>query len=500
MKVLFVSPELKYNLDTPPMPLGIMAIGTCLKQIGHNVRIFNRSIHTESLTDLYKDFAPDIVGITIISTRMVKDAIKVSKFFKSKGVPVVWGGIFPSAMPEVILKESYVDYVSIGEGEKTWAEFLDAIENGTDLSAIKGLAFKKDDKIIINPEREFMNPQEIPEIDYSLVDINEYTNNYGEEVGTKMIWLYSAKGCPHQCSFCYNKAFNKCKYRRRPVESYMGEIKYLLENTEVNSIFFADEIWCHSKKDLRERCEQIKKYNLDFTWGCFMNIGVLDEEDYRYMYDCGCRLVYYGVESGSQEILDKMKKPIKASLAVDEIKNCSDAGILPFVSFIIGFPDETEKELKQTADMLKQVSYYGKLFCYFYIPYVGSELFDSMVERKQIKSINSIKDINLKFPFNTMVKNSKKNLSRVPTRDLNLIYSYALLWSFYNKEELRNCKNIISATYKGVFDFLGHNVNAGYKRTSFFAFLYGIAYTYASAVLRVIFLRSTAQKYGLRLR
>lgn len=248
MKVLFVSPELKYNLDTPPMPLGIMAIGTCLKQIGHNVRIFNRSIHTESLTDLYKDFAPDIVGITIISTRMVKDAIKVSKFFKSKGVPVVWGGIFPSAMPEVILKESYVDYVSIGEGEKTWAEFLDAIENGTDLSAIKGLAFKKGDKIIINPEREFMNPQEIPEIDYSLVDINEYTNNYGEEVGTKMIWLYSAKGCPHQCSFCYNKAFNKCKYRRRPVESYMGEIKYLLENTEVNSIFFADEIWCHSKK------------------------------------------------------------------------------------------------------------------------------------------------------------------------------------------------------------------------------------------------------------
>lgn len=500
MKVLFVSPELKFNTDTPPMPLGVMAIGTYLKQNGHNVRIFNRSIHNEPLKALYENFAPDVVGITIISTRMVKDAIKVSKFFKSKGVPVVWGGIFPSAMPEVILKESYVDYVSIGEGEKTWAELLNAMENKTDLNAIKGLAFKKDNKIIINPEREFMSPQEIPEIDYSLVDINEYTNNYGENIGTKMIWLYSAKGCPHQCSFCYNKAFNKCKYRRRPVESYMREIEYLLENTEVNSIFFADEIWCHSKKDLRERCEQIKKYNLNFTWGCFMNIGVLDEEDYRYMYDCGCRLIYFGIESGSQEILDKMKKPIKADLAVNEIKNCSDAGIQPFVSFIIGFPEETEKELKQTADMLKKVSYYGKLFCYFYIPYVGSELFDSMVESNQIKAINSIKDINLRFPFNTMVKNSKKNLSNVPTRDLNLIYSYALLWSFYNKAELRSCKNLITATYKGVSDFLSHNANSGYKGASFFAFLYGVAYTYGSAILRVIFFRSTAKKYGLRVR
>lgn len=123
-----------------------------------------------------------------------------------------------------------------------------------------------------------------------------------------------------------------------------------------------------------------------------------------------------------------------------------------------------------------------------------------MVESNQIKAINSIKDINLKFPFNTMVKNSKKNLSNVPTRDLNLIYSYALLWSFYNKAELRSCKNLIAATYKGVSDFLSHNANSGYKGASFLAFLYGVAYTYGSAILRVIFLRSTAKKYGLRVR
>lgn len=500
MRVLFISPELKYNTDTPPMPLGLMAIGTYLKQNGHTVKIFNRSIHTDSLSKLYGEFAPDIVGVSIISTRMVKDAVKVSEFFKAKNIPVVWGGIFPSTMPEVILKEDYVDYVSIGEGEKTWKELLDALENKTDLSEVKGLAFRQNGKITVNPEREFMKPEEIPIIDYSLVNIEDYTNNYGENIGTDMIWLYSAKGCPHQCSFCYNKAFNKCRYRRRPVESYMEEIKYLLENTKVNSIFFADEIWCHSKKDLRERCEQMKKFNLDFTWGCFMNIGILDYEDYKYMYDCGCRLIYFGIESGSQDILDKVKKPIQSSLAVAEIEACSKAGIYPFVSFIIGFPDETREELKKTADMLKEVSYFGKLFCYFYIPYVGSELFDSLVEGKKISDIRSIKDINLRFPFNTIVKNSKKNLSDVPTRELNLIYSYSLLWSFYNKAELRECGNIISATIKGVSDFLKHNSNSGYKGTSLMSFLFGFVYTYGFALLRVIFYRSSAKKYGLKIR
>ncbi len=500
MKVLFISPELKFNTDTPPMPLGLMAIGTYLKKLGHEVRIFNRSIHTDSLPKLLSDFSADIVGITIISTRMVQDAIKVSKFFKSKGIPVVWGGIFPSTMPEVILKEEYVDFVSIGEGEKTWAELLDALENGSDLLNIKGLAFKQNGKITVTPEREFMKPEEITAIDYSLVDIEEYTNNYGEEIGTDMIWLYSAKGCPHQCSFCYNKAFNKCRYRRRSTDSYMEEIKYLLENTKVNSIFFADEIWCHSKKDLRERCEQMKKYNLDFKWGCFMNIGVLDYEDYKYMYDCGCRLIYFGIESGSQDILDKMKKPIKAELAAAEIEACSKAGIHTFISFIIGFPCETKEELKKTADLLKEVSYFGKLFCYFYIPYVGSELFDSLVKENRIKNIGSIKDLNLRFPFNTIAKNSKRNLSDVPTRDLNLIYSYSLLWSFYNKAELRGCKNIVSATYKGVSDFLKHNSNTGYKGASLLSFFFGFVYTYGTAILRVMFCRRTARKYGLKLR
>lgn len=146
MKVLFISPELKYNTDTPPMPLGLMAIGTYLKKLGHEVRIFNRSIHTDSLSELCRDFGPDIVGITIISTRMVEDAIKVSRFFKTEGIPVVWGGIFPSTMPGVILKENYVDFISIGEGEKTWAELLYAIEKGLDLSEIKGQPLKKMEK------------------------------------------------------------------------------------------------------------------------------------------------------------------------------------------------------------------------------------------------------------------------------------------------------------------------------------------------------------------
>lgn len=500
MKVLLIAPKVQFNIDTPPMPLGLMAIGTHLKKIGHDVKIFNRSMQSTSLNDLYKEFSPDIIGVTIISTRMLKDAIKVSRFFNKKGVNVVWGGIFASEMPEIILQEDFVDYVSFGEGEKTWEELLEAIENRKKLSSVSGLAYKENGKTVVNKRREFLLPEEIAEIDYTLISVDEYTNDYGEDIGKQMIWLYTAKGCPFQCTFCYNKAFNHCQYRRRPAENYMKEIKYLIEKTSVDSIFFADEVWCYSKKDMYLRCDEIKNSGLKFTWGCFMNIGLLDSEDYKYMYDCGCRLIYFGIESGSQSMLDKVKKPIKVTSALPEIESCFNSGICPFVSFIIGFPDETEEDLKKTAKLLEEVSYFGKLFCYFYIPYVGSELFNDLIKSERLRKIKSLNDINMKFPFNTIVKNSNKNLSKVPNKDLNLIYSYSLLWSFYNKPHLRNAENIAKATLKGMNEFFEHNKGGNYDPKKFFEFLFGVLYTYGMAVLRVLFYRKTAKKYDLKIK
>ena len=500
MKVLLIAPNLQFNLDTPPMPLGLMAIGTHLKKVGHDVKIYNRSIQSISLKDMCDGFAPDIVGVSIISTRMLKDAIVVSEFFSKKAIPVVWGGIFASEMPEIILKESFVDFVSVGEGEKTWQELLDAIEKKTDFSSVQGLAYKKNGAPVVNPPREFLKPDEIPSIDYSLVNIDEYTNDYGEELGRKMIWLYTAKGCPHQCTFCYNKAFNKCVYRRRSTESFMQEIEYLLKNTSVDSIFFADEIWCYSKKDLHKRCEAIKESGLDFTWGCFMNIGVLDQDDFKYMYDCGCRLIYFGIESGSQELLDRVKKPIKVGMALEEIKECYNVGISPFVSFIIGFPDETQEELQKTAELLEKVSYYGKLFCYFYIPYVGSEMFDDLTNSGKLRKIESLNDINTKFPFNTIIKDSNRNLSKVPTRDLNLVYSYSLLWSFFNKPGLRDSKNLASAAIRGCMEFFKHSGNGSYDAKKLMNFLFGVFYTYGMAVIRATAYRKTAKKYNMKIK
>lgn len=500
MNVLLIAPKLQFNIDTPPMPLGLLAIGTHLKKLGYNVKIFDRSMQSTTLTNLYNDFSPDIIGVSIISTRMLKDAIVVSKFFKNRDIPVVWGGIFASEIPEIILKESFVDYVSIGEGEKTWEEIICYLEKKQSISEIAGLAYKENGKVIINSERKFLSPEEIPSIDYSLINIDEYTNDYGSDIGRKMVWLYTAKGCPHQCTFCYNKAFNKCLYRRRPTESYMNEVKYLIEETPTDSIFFADEIWCHSKKDLRQRCEEIKNSGIDFTWGCFMNVGVLDREDFEYMYECGCRLIYFGIESGSQNILDKVKKPIKIDLAVSEIKACFEAGIAPFVSFIIGFPDESEEDLRKTVKILEKVSFYGKLFCYFYIPYVGSELFNDLTNKGKLRNIKNLDDINMNFPFNTIIKDSSRNLSKVPTKDLNLIYSYSLLWSFYNKPKLQNCSNLITATINGVSEFFSHNNDGGYDKKKLLVFIFGVIYTYGTAVLRAFFYRKTAKKYDLKIK
>lgn len=501
MKVLLITPQLKYNIDTPPIPLGIISIGTHLKKKGYDVVIYDRSVNRESMASVCKKEKPDIVGISLISTKMLEDAIVVSKFFHSKNVKVVWGGIFPSELPEVFLKEEYIDFVSIGEGEYTWEELLVALENGRSFDEIKGLAFcDASGNVKVNPERPVMKGEELLAPDYTLINIDDYLTDYDIMLGRACLWVNTAKGCPHQCTFCYNKAFHHCRYRRRTPESYMTEIKYILDNSKADSVFFADEIWCFSKEDMYERCRIIKESGLEFTWGCFMNVGILDAEDYRYMYECGCRLIYFGLESGSQKRLDSVKKPIKdISKAAEEIEYCADVGISPFVSFIIGFPDETKEELEATARLLKRVSYSGKLFCYFYIPYIGSELYNELVRKNKLAPITSIDQFNIKFPYNTLTKGADRNFTKVSLKELNLIYSYSLLWSFFNKKS-HSDKSLFAAFSKGFKDFLRSLIGMRGLSLAMLVCLFDFGFTYFSALMRAVFMRKTAKKYGLKIR
>lgn len=216
---------------------------------------------------------------------------------------MIWGGPTASTRPKAVLNNDCVDAVSIGEGEETWLDLANAYAAGTpDLFSIPGLALRGDGgETGFTPERPFLDLAGLPETDWSFVDVEKYfQTSYGCR---RMLYLYASKGCPFSCVFCYNKEFHRCTHRKRPLEQLLNEIKYLVTNHRMDGVYFADELWCRSRSEIREICDALRGLDLDFIWGCQTRIGIFDQEDFEYMFCSGCRWMFFGVESGSRRVL-----------------------------------------------------------------------------------------------------------------------------------------------------------------------------------------------------
>ncbi|MBR5438283.1 MAG: cobalamin-dependent protein, partial [Clostridia bacterium] len=207
MKILLINPSVGYYTRALSNPLGLLSIGTYLKQHGHEVKIYDRCVDKTKIETVIKEFDAQIVGVSVMSSRGLKDAIKVSALLKKKGKTVVWGGQLPSMQTELVLDSDYVDMVSFGEGEETWKELAECLENGRDFYDIRGIAYKKDGKIKYNECRPFADLKDMPVSDWSLLDVPKYMQTY---LGcNRMMYIYSSKGCPCRCAFCSNVNFHK---------------------------------------------------------------------------------------------------------------------------------------------------------------------------------------------------------------------------------------------------------------------------------------------------
>ncbi len=445
MRILLVFPSTGYYTRALSNPLGLISIGSHLKRIGHEVKIYDRCIDAVPLKKILDDFKPDMVGISVMSSRGLKDAVKVSKISKERNICVAWGGQMPSMQPELVLENEFVDYVMIGEGEFTFEELIQVVEHKREAETVDGIAFRRNGEIIRTHYREFADLSEMPITDWSLIDVDKYSQPY--LVCKKMVYLYSSKGCPCCCTFCSNACFHRSTHRKRPNEYVIEEIKYLIENHGVDGVYFSDELWCVKRSDMLDFCKRIKDNNLDFKWGVQLRIGLFDEEDFRIMYDAGCRWVLFGIETGSKEMLKTVKKNIDYGKIVPTFKYLKEIGYTTVASFIIGYPDETEEQLKDTVALLNSIS--ASLTPVFHFtPLPGTELYDEVVAAGKFKPEKSLKQLSKVVATESI----GKNLSKVPTRDLRVIRSWYHWKSFSGKDTL---------TTKKPFEFAKQTILSG---------------------------------------
>lgn len=427
MNVLLINPSTGYYNRALFNPLGLLSIGSHLRRIGHTVKLVDRCITRDNYKKTIAEFKPGIIGISLMSSRGLKDAMKISAYAHSIGIPVAWGGAMPSMQHEICLENENVDYVMFSEGEFTFEELIEVVEGRRDVHSVLSLCYKENGKICRNPDRPFADLADMPITDYSLIDVEKYLQHYlGCE---KMIYMYSSKGCPCSCTFCTNNYFHKCTHRKRPNEYVIKELKYLVDTYGVDGVYFSDELWVTRKEDARDFCRRLKENDLHIHFGIQCRVGMFTKEDFQMLYDAGCRWAFFGIETGSREMQKRIHKNINYDKIIPTFEELKEIGITSLASFIIGYPGETVEQVSETVELLKHISA-NLTPVYHFTPLPGTQLYNEAVASGKYKPEKDLKELSKQIATETL----GQNLSNVPSTDLKVIRA-CFEWRVFTKRD-----------------------------------------------------------------
>jgi radical SAM superfamily enzyme YgiQ (UPF0313 family) len=396
-EITLVLPE-AINRDTQPMlPLGLLYLGTYLQRHGHKVNIIDSQL-VDSEKELKNSIhGSDLIGFSVM-TAHVPHALKLTDMVKNidHSVPVVWGGIHPSILPEQTVKDSNIDFCVVGEGEEVMAELAD----GKSVEEIKGLVYKKDGKIIQNSTGNYFSMDSISPPDWSIMDTKKYIyKNLVEDEYRKTLPLHSGRGCSYKCAFCINTVIAN-HWRPLSADKIISEADMLVDRFGIEHIDFYDENFFANKKRVIEFSEQTK--GKDLTWEAACRVDYLARRYYnsnelRQLVDSGLRSLGFGMESGSQKMLDVVCKGITPEDSIEAVKICRKFGIKPTCSFIIGLPGENKEDLFATIDLINKITdilgagNFRLSGPQVYRPYPGSVLYNKAVEMG-LQTPNSLRE------------------------------------------------------------------------------------------------------------
>jgi len=350
MKIMLLSLPVVTADDDNMFPLGIGYLVSSLKQF-HEVESyhFNNMKKAENEIPLKcLSFKPNVVGLTCSSFNRgsVRKMIKLVKSI-DKNIVIILGGVHASYCYDQMLNIYDADYVVIGEGETTLHELCDAIENNKSITSIKGIAYKREDSILLNPAGSSIdNLDELPIPDF------EYARHNIEQ--NKMGFIITSRGCPVRCSFCSTSSYWGQKIRKISVQRIADEIEALISKFNIKKLFFHDDTFNLGISRVMNICSEIKRRGFKIEWGCNCRVKPISEEMIACMVDAGCRHICWGIESGSQEMLENIHKKISLSDIChafelsEKYSNIMSTGAFTMV----GNPGESEKTIQETVSFL----------------------------------------------------------------------------------------------------------------------------------------------------
>lgn len=398
MKILLINSPIRLDAKPSCIPYGLATIAASLRDAGLDVEIYDINAlrpSREEMISTLRQKSWDVAGISglITTYRFQKWLIPHLKAINPEA-PVVSGGGLATSNSELMFKETQVDITVAGEGEQTMTELCEALSTDAEIDGIPGICFRRNGTTAVNKKRKNIeNLDSIPFPAWDLIPMEIYLQNpiWGTLAGnssgfkrdekvTRSMNIISSRGCPFSCQYCYH-LFGRSDYRFRSARSVVDEIEALVARYGVDFIGFVDDNMMASEKRLLEFCDLMEKKRFPITWGCHGRVTNAKAEILERMFQVGCVWIGYGIESGSQRMLDRMKKKARVEQAKRAIINTRKVGIYPNTTFIFGYPGETPETIQETIDFKRELGI--ECGSFFATPYPGTPLYDEIGPRIQ---------------------------------------------------------------------------------------------------------------------
>jgi radical SAM superfamily enzyme YgiQ (UPF0313 family) len=374
MRVLLAHPPLNASREVTP-PLGLCTLAAWLRRQNHEVRILDldlevkglpngQNVYLGLLASAVRDFSPGAIGITSMYNNSLQ-AERMARIVKECDPSVVTiggGSHFGALGAQALRRIPELDYAIEGEGEQTFSMLLDALDSGASVSEIPRLHYRANGEMRANPSAGLLDLSELPPIWSTLgdsIDLGRYAATVPEDSQRRTIYVEAGRGCPFVCTFCATAPFWERKYRVKPVERIIEEMRFLYEQYAYDGFMLVHDLLTVDKRFIDAFSEAMIESRLPVEWMANHRTDINLHGLLPKMKTAGCWAMFFGVESASTRLQKEMRKGLKREGVITTISGLSDLGITSTCSFVFGFPDESTEEMSSTVTMGAELKLIG---------------------------------------------------------------------------------------------------------------------------------------------
>ena len=389
---------------------------------------------TQAFVDAVKKIDPRIIFMECSTPSINHDLFTAKKLKEElKDIFIVLIGPHPTYFHKEILTDNeFIDAIVRGEFEYTIRDLSLTLLKEGELKEVKGVSYRDKNNIRVNDDRPLI--QNLDDLPFPARD-KVKSDSYREAVftGKRCTTIVSSRGCPYHCVFClWPRTMYGRKFRARSAGNVVDEVEHVVEKYGVDEIYFDDDCFTLDKKRAMTICKEIQKRDIKINWMCQCRVDNVDEELLKEMKKAGCHYIKYGVESGSQRILDAMKKGITLEEARRAFAISRKFGIKTQAFFMLGLPWETDEHISKTIEFAKELNPDSAQFAVV-IPHPGTELYDLCKEKRWLK-FSSWEDFDCRKP---LIETENLSIERIDKYRIQCYKEFYFRPSFIFKTALK---------------------------------------------------------------